>query len=247
MMSLKKGMLAAGLGAMLAMSGLVGSAGAEAVHDVKVIPYPAGLDTNTEGASSAPAEINHQQSAYFKHLDVYEMKDTDTLTVLHHYPTYQQSREYTCGPAAALTVLYWYGDHDYDEMSLAEGMKTQGYPIGTNPENMVKFFQKLGWKVESSMKADKISRYDESLKQGSPIMVENVEWGGHWRVIIGYDTLGTESPLDDMLILADPYDTCDHQQDGYVVQNAEKFFSMWFDHYMLPEDQRYQPWIIAHP
>ena len=80
-----------------------------------------------------------------------------------------------------------------------------------------------------------------------PIMVENVEWGGHWRVIIGYDTMGTNNTLDDVLILVDPYDTCDHKQDGYVVNNGEKFFSMWFDHSMLPEEQKEQPFIIARP
>ena len=66
-------------------------------------------------------------------------------------------------------------------------------------------------------------------------------------MIIGYDNMGTESPLDDMLIFVDPYDTCDHYQDGYTVGNAIKFFSMWFDHSMLPEKERYQPWIIAYP
>ncbi len=43
------------------------------------------------------------------------------------------------------------------------------------------------------------------------------------------------------------YDTGDHRQDGYAVNNAWKFFSMWFDHSMLPENQRNQPWIIARP
>ena len=133
-------------------------------------------------------------------------------------------------------------------------MKTQGYPIGTNPLNMVKFFQKIGWEVRSSLDAPGFGTYtafkefvQKNLSQGVPIMVENVEWGGHWRVIIGYDTLGTKSTLDDVLIMADPYDTCDHNQDGYVVQNGEKFYSMWFDHSMLPKKQRSQPWIIAQP
>ena len=87
----------------------------------------------------------------------------------------------------------------------------------------------------------------ENLSAGVPIMVENVEWGGQWRVIIGYDTMGTKNSLDDVLILVDPYDTCDHKQDGYVVNNGEKFFSMWFDHSMLPEEQKEQPFIIARP
>ena len=66
-----------------------------------------------------------------------------------------------------------------------------------------------------------------------------------------HDTLsggtGAESPLDDMLILSDPYDTCDHKQDGYTTQNATKFFSMWFDHSVLPKREQYQPWIVAYP
>jgi hypothetical protein len=36
------------------------------------------------------------------------------------------------------------------------------------------------------------------------------DWGGHWQVIIGYDTMGTEVEQDDVLIVADPYDTTDH-------------------------------------
>ena len=117
-------------------------------ENIKVIPYPEGIDTKSEGASSAPANINHDFSIYS------DFKD---------------------------------------------------------------------------------------------FVVENVEWGGHWRVIIGYDTMRTENTLDDVLIMADPYDTCDHKQDGYVVNNGEKFFSMWFDHSMLPEEQREQPFIVASP
>ena len=133
-------------------------------------------------------------------------------------------------------------------------MKTQPYPIWTNPKDMLAFFEKLGWKTDSSLTHKTFEDYDsfknfviENLKNNVPIMVENVEWGGHWRVIIGYDDLGTGSTLDDVLIMADPYDTCDHKQDGYAVNNGEKFYSMWFDHSMLPEEQANQPFITAHP
>jgi len=219
-----------------------------------VIPYPEGLDTTSSGASSAPKEINHPDSIYFSENDFSTMTNTGSRTMLTHYPTYQQTTEYTCGPAAALTVLYYYGNSDFDEMDLAKAMKTQGYPIGTNPLNMVKFFRGIGWEVKSSLDSKSFETYDafrefvqDSLKEGSPIIVENVDWGGHWRVIIGYDMMETESPLDDVLILMDPYDTCDHKQDGYVVENGEKFYSMWFDHSMLPKKQRHQPWLIAQP
>lgn len=220
-----------------------------------VIPSPQGQLPNHEGAWSAPAEINHADSPYFKHVNVYELESINgRRVIMPHYPSYQQTTEYTCGPAAALTMLYWYGRQNYDELTLAKEMKTRPYPYGTNVKDMVKFFEKIGWQVESSLHADKISRYEDfqdfvwyHLEKGRPILVENVEWGGHWRVIIGYDTMGTESTLDDMLILADPYDTCDHNQDGYTTQNAQSFFSMWFDHFILPKSEQYQPWIVAYP
>ena len=180
--------------------------------------------------------------------DYFELKPSQNRVIISHYPTYQQSRENTCGPAAALTVLYYFGVKDYDEMSLALEMKTQPYPIGTNPADMLAFFEKIGWKTQSSLNHAPFEDYSDfqdfivsNLSENIPVMVENVEWGGHWRVIIGYNTMGTENTLDDVLIMADPYDTCDHKQDGYIVNNGEKFFSMWFDHSMLPEDQRNQP------
>ena len=224
-------------------------------QEIRVIPYPEGTDTQSEGASSAPANINHDFSIYFDTLtDYFELKSTKNRVMLTHYPTYQQTKENTCGPAAALTVLYYFGVQDYDEAFLAVEMKTRPYPIGTNPGDMLAFFERIGWKTQSNLTHSRFDDYNvfrdfilENLSGGVPVMVENVEWGGHWRVIIGYDTMGTESTLDDVLILADPYDTCDHKQDGYVVNNGEKFYSMWFDHSMLPEKQRDQPFITARP
>ena len=197
----------------------------------QVIPYPENLDTKTEGASSAPEEINHKDSKYFTENDFYNMTPTKDLTLLKNYPTYQQSTEYTCGPAAGLTVLYFYGKKNFDEMSLAKRMSAKPYPVETNTADMSKFFEGIDWHVENSLNRKPFGDFDEfknfvtdTLEQHTPIMIENVEWGGHWRVIIGYDTLGTENTLDDVLIFADPYDTGDHNQDGYAIGNAHKFF-----------------------
>ena len=221
---------------------------------VRVIPYPPEAETNIDGASAAPAEINHKGSAYFDTTtDFFTAKSTENRIILPNYPTYQQTTEFTCGPAAALTVMYYYGVKDYDEASLAREMKTQGYPIGTRPKDMLAFFEGIGWKTQSSFKHSPFEEYDdfmkfvrETLSAGNPILVENIEWGGHWRVIIGYDDMKTENTLDDVLIMADPYDTSDHQQDGYTVNNAERFFSMWLDPHM-PEGQQEQAFIVAHP
>ena len=86
-----------------------------------------------------------------------------------------------------------------------------------------------------------------NLSAGKPVIVENVEWSGHWRVIIGVDTMGTAELDDDVLIFADPYDTTDHKQDGYTIGSLDRFYSMWFDHSMLPKRERNQPWLIATP
>lgn len=55
--------------------------------------------------------------------------------------------------------------------------------------------------------------------------------------------MGTDTPLDDTIILADPYDTSDNDQDGYAINNGERLYAMWFDHSMLPKDQQNQQWI----
>ena len=70
----------------------------------------------------------------------------------------------------------------------------------------------------------------QTLQAGNPILIGWNDWGGHWQVIIGYDTMGTETEADDVFIVADPYDTTDHNQDGYGIIPAERFlynFSMY--------------------
>ena len=60
----------------------------------------------------------------------------------------------------------------------------------------------------------------EHIQTGIPIIVGWNDWGGHWQVIIGYDTMGTEYEGDDVIIVADSFDTTDHNQDGYGVYGA---------------------------
>ena len=65
------------------------------------------------------------------------------------------------------------------------------------------------------------------LSLGYPVLIGWNEWGGHWQVVIGYDDLGTEETQDDVLILADPYDTTDHNQDGYYLESFERLVYGW--------------------
>ena len=240
------------------------------------IEYPIGYDTTSSGASSVANIGDHKDSPYFSQLDVYNLESSDTLTVLTNFETYQQTTEYTCGPAAALMVLNHFGETNYDELQISEMMKChkdlngnnldepgvaneQG-EFGASTDRMVSFFEEIGWDVNSSLTEGKLDGgytfYDEykfkdfilnNLNENTPIMVEWIDWGGHWVNIIGYDTMGTDLPLDDVLILADPYDTSDHCQDGYYIYSAQRFFYMWLDKNILPQEQGVQQWLVAKP
>lgn len=222
--------------------------------DVRVIPYPDGMDIKSEGASSAPKEINHKASPYFNVPDIFELTSNENLIILTHYPTYQQTTEYSCGPATVLTMLWYYGKKDFTEKDLIEKMNAS-FEHGTNLQSIADFFRTIGWKVKTSLDTkESFDTYEkfalfvqQELKAGHPVMVENVVWGGHWRAIIGYDTMGTKTNLDDVLIFADAYDMGDHNQDGYSIENGQSFYWTWFDYQILPENESEQPFVVAYP
>ncbi|HEX3047842.1 MAG TPA: C39 family peptidase [Bacillota bacterium] len=260
---------------LTALTTLASGAGTKPKEE-RTIPYPAGYDTQSAGASSYAGCGNHADSKYFVHPDVYELTSNKTLTVISRFKTYQQTTEVTCGPCAALMVLYHYGNTKWQELKIAEIMKTnqdldkdnktepgqanERGEYGTSTEHMVAFFKQIGWKVTSSLTEGKLEEGKtfkdhagfkdwvvKKLKQNTPVMVEWIDWLGHWQVIIGYDTMGTDALGDDVLILADPYDTSDHLQDGYYLFDAERFYYMWADGFILPESQSQQQWLIATP
>jgi len=68
----------------------------------------------------------------------------------------------------------------------------------------------------------------ETIKKGDIIITPCVDWSNSVLIIIGVDTMGTEDYSgDDVLIVADPYDTTDHIQDGYNIWGLERFYAMW--------------------
>ncbi len=206
------------------------------------------------GAAQFAGKNNISHSPYFAQPDIYNMQSTEHLLLLPHFATTQQITHYTCGPAAAnMVVKYFHGSSIDDEMTVAKIMSTNK-SNGTNTKGMVNYFKHLGWEVHSSINDTTPKNYPAFLKfvqtnlqNNTPIIVENVDWGGHWRVIIGYDTMGTEHTGDDVLIMADPFDTSDHLQDGYNIVSAERFFYMWFDHQLFPQAEQKRQWLTAKP
>ena len=227
----------------------------------RTIPIPAWYE-DISGAAAYGGCGDHAATPYFGNVDVFDLLPTDSLTILTRYKTYQQTTDYTCGAASTVMLMEYYGVYDetkYDERSMANAMHLS-YDSGIQAGSIAAYLSALGWHVEVSTMGE--ARFDsgdydrdvsdftawvlENLQNGHPILVEWIDWNGHWQTIIGYDTMGNTDFSDDVLIMADSYDTSDHRQDGYYIVNAERFSSMWVDHLYLPEGNC-QQYVLAWP
>ena len=231
--------------------------GKESLPELHTIAYPEKYKPflAKEGASAFGGITNHPDSRYYKFNDFYNMESDESLHLLSHFETYQQTTEYTCGAACALMVLNWFNAKRYHEKLV--GQLVECVPgKGTAVENLADFFDLIGWNVEyhakTDMKFKTVKEFEQSvisyIDRGIPIMVDWVDWAGHWQVIIGVDTCGTDIPFDDVLIFADPYDVTDHFQDGYYTFPLSRFFGMWMEGPCAGKENPYkQPFVIAYP
>ena len=147
------------------------------------------------------------------------------LTLLNA-ESYQQTTEYTCGPAAVMTLLRYFGKTG-DEMTIAGEMGTSS-TCGTNPDQMTAWLASHGFTAawhEHGTLDTLLSR----LKRKVPTLVEWSDWGGHWVLVTGYDTRNTTDLMDDVIIFSDPYDRHDDHNDGKTWFNAQRFYYMWYD------------------
>ncbi len=140
--------------------------------------------------------------------------------------SFQQTTDYSCGPSAVLTLLRYYGK-DGDEMKIAKEMGTNS-TCGTHPEQMTAWLNSHGFKA-SWYENGNLDTLRNNLNNKIPTLVEWSDWGGHWVLVVGYDTRNTESISDDVIIFADPYDRHDDKMDGLTNFNAERFYYMWYD------------------
>ena len=231
------------------------TSGGEAVAQERVIPYPEDLETvgDMEGSDSFDNLLDQADSRYYTQNDYFTMKSEGTLHLISGFQTYQQTTEYTCGPASALMVLNYFGIDDYNELELAE-MAGTDTSKGTSVEGMVALFEEQGFQTESHadtepyfQEIDEAEAYFvDSIDAGIPVMVDWLDWRGHWQTVIGIDTANDISPYDDVLILADSYDVTDQQQNGYYIFSLGRFFDMWREGACAQKDVPYeQPFVKA--
>jgi hypothetical protein len=199
------------------------------------IPYPQNIEL--DGAASVDRMFDIKGSVYFPSHDFYNLKSEGSLTIIENFKTFQQTTEYTCGPACIIMLLEYYG-------RLTNQTDRDLYKLRANPDRPESMLKDLITMLNANGEWDIYSTYDlddattipedfivNTLKEKKPIIVGDDDWGGHWKILIGYDDMGDEYTANDVLIFADPYDTTDHNQDGYVILPFERLYYNWSNRY----------------
>jgi len=172
---------------------------------------------------------------------------------------YQQTNDATCGPAAVMSLMHWYNmlsNKDLTaetEMRIAREMGTGDMKSprpGTTTEQMVAWLEKNGFVVISGEDGS-LELVRGYLNKGIPVLVEWIDWGGHWVVATGYHA-AYESPTKgpDTIFFADPSSHWGNPNnpDGISSFNAWRFRDMWFDvQYLKPGQITRNVYIVAIP
>ena len=106
-----------------------------------------------------------------------------------------QTKDYTCGAAAAATALRWMGKHG-DEYDCVEALGTDPV-VGTRWYRLVQLLRKRGLRAQGFARMPVQALIDRATDQ-LPTLVEWLDWGGHWVVHVGYE------PRLKALVFADP-------------------------------------------
>ena len=188
---------------------------------------------------------------YYTGINFDTLTTSDHLTVIPLKSYRQQVTNYSCGAVSAMTVMSYYGrpanNTDADEDRIAHEMYSNvTEKTGINPEQMASWFNRNGWNATwGTGGSGRMLR--DNLKAGIPTMVEWMDWGGHWVVVVGYDTRGTETVWDDVVIFADSVDCHDDRVDGITYANYGQFDAMWFDAHYFPENMQNRVYVVAMP
>lgn len=123
----------------------------------EVIPASAYIEPNG-GAHQYGNRGDHPDSRYYVNPDFYAMQSDERIILIERFKTYQQTSEWSCGPAAALMVLWHFGITEYAEWDIAVAMKAhtdrnapgalpgsarQFGAYGTSVAQMVQFFSRI--------------------------------------------------------------------------------------------------------
>ena len=208
------------------------------------------LAGNTAFAAPPPSSVSAA--------NYYEMKPNPWYVSLG-VKGYQQTTDYTCAPAAVMSLLHWYKllqQKDLTaetEMRIAREMGTRDLKSpqpGTTTAEIVYWLERNGFAVASGHDGS-LELLRSYLNKGIPVLVEWIDWGGHWVVATGYHA-AYESPSKgpDTIFFADPASRWanPNNPDGISSFNAWRFRDMWFDaQYLNPGQITRNVYIVAVP
>ena len=221
----------------------------QAVVESNRIPFP--TDIVLDGAAAIQSRFDILNSPYFPRIDFFNMKSTGSLILLERFRTFQQTTEFTCGPSTIVMLLHHYGiNYEHGDRLLYELRANHEKPESTL-RDMITMLESTGdWDIVSTFDLEDPSSIPKellinSLKNGKPIIIGDDDWGGHWRIIIGFDDMGDDNEENDIFIIADPYDTTDHFQDGYNVISFQKLYYNWRNSF--DPDFSHNLFLIANP
>lgn len=215
------------------------------------------------GLTGQDKEIKYSTDSFLKEPRYYTGIDYSTLqsdfhlTVLPVKSVRQQVTNWTCGPVAAMNLMTYYGVNftggDQDEFDVADrmhvsttGVANETTTVGARPDVMASWFTSNGWNATWGTNGS-VQMLRENLGSGKPILVEWIDWGGHWVMVVGYDDRGTPTIWDDVIIFADSSDCHDDRVDGFTYFNAGEFDAMWFDAHYLPGNMTTRVYVLAVP
>ena len=222
--------------------------------DLEASEYAAAKRQRGDNGLAGPASsrwyraADYANSPYYAGYDFYNGENiSETLELLKNFKTSQQASEWTCGPASLRMALEWFGELNGESEFSLSAMRDNDREGATTLDGIIAIYDALSEKYDQEWSLVTTDDLDDDLawegyyleggsedglipyfvRQGIPVLIGWDEWGGHWQVIIGYDDMGTEETQDDVIILADPYDTTDHIQDGYLIESYERLVYGW--------------------
>jgi hypothetical protein len=218
---------------------------------LSAVLYATGACAPGSGTVKYAAGSPLPEPRYYTGIDFDTLKSNDHLTLIPLKSYRQQVTNYSCGAVAAMTVMSYYGkpanNTDADEILIAHEMNRNiTDKTGINPEQLASWFNRNGWNASWRTGGSRQMLLD-NLKAGVPTIVEWMDWGGHWVVVVGYDTRGTETIWDDVIIFADSVDCHDDRVDGITYANYGEFDAMWFDAHYFPDTMRDRAYVVAVP
>jgi predicted double-glycine peptidase len=145
-------------------------------------------------------------------------------------PTVRQSTNYTCGVAALMSVLqYWGVEYREDALKEELGAKFCNPDLGTNHLRILEFAKEQGFEAIKHLNLG-LDNLKKMIDLGKPVMIalqawaedpQTVNWkedyeDGHYVVVIGYD--------DQNVFFMDP-----STLGNYVYVPTQEFLDRWHD------------------